>query len=73
MRAFIKLFALAVLATSTLTGFKQGDDPRIAMTIVDPRVERVSMHWKDSSGRVIGNIGRLKKCWTLTNRNFDLP
>ena len=44
-----------------LTGsFDQSGDARIASRIVDPRSERITLHWKDASGAVIGNLGALK-------------
>lgn len=72
MRSFIDLFALALLVATTLTGFRRGDNPRIAMTIMDPRVARVSMHWKDDDGRMIGNIGRLKEMLDADGQELQL-
>lgn len=32
----------------------------IASRVVDPRTERISLHWKNDSGAVIGNLGALR-------------
>lgn len=60
MKGHAKRFILATLALVALMGFQHGDDARIATTTVDPRVEQVSMYWKDRRSRVIGNIGALQ-------------
>lgn len=35
-------------------------EPTVAMRVVDPDREQITLHWKDPQGRVIGNIGALK-------------
>lgn len=47
-------FALLIALAFTTT------DDYIAMRIVDPRREPITLHWKDEQGKVIGNIGALR-------------
>lgn len=52
----IGVAALFLLAAST-----ELPDGRFAQRIVDPAAEAISMHWKNDSGEVIGNIGGLQR------------
>ncbi|MGV3636584.1 MAG: phosphodiester glycosidase family protein [Flavobacteriales bacterium] len=35
-------------------------DERMARRVVDPQREAITLHWKDGSGRILGNIGALE-------------
>lgn len=51
--------------------FGQTLDP-IASCLIDPQTEPITMHWKDGSGQVIGNIGTLKQILEREGRPLRL-
>lgn len=51
------LFLLPILA---FVGLAPAPPGRIAQHIIDPRTETITMHWKNDSDRVYGNIGSLR-------------
>lgn len=55
---------IGVMATSGL----QRD--RIAMRIVDPTTESITLHWKNDSDRVMGNIASLDRCLQRQGRTL---
>lgn len=58
-RRFLRLLPLAALLCG-LFAFVPTDD-RIARRVVDPKQEAISLHWKDRSGTILGNIGALER------------
>lgn len=59
MRSIRHIILLSVLLLLGQRAFNQTDD-RIAYRIVDPKKETIGLHWKDTSGQVLGNLGRLR-------------
>lgn len=52
------LWALVLLSTAGAITLPA--DGRMAFTVVDPAVERITLHWRDAKGQDYRNIGRLK-------------
>ena len=49
-----------LLPVALVVSFQAGSDKPIASVVIDPKATPITLHWKDDSGMVIGDIGRLK-------------
>lgn len=47
-------------------------DERIASRIVDPDQEAITLHWKDATGRIFGNLGELRSELAAQGREMVL-
>src|SRR4249920_2981068 len=56
----MRVKALLLLLVCVVLSFQTAAPPPVASVVIDPMEHPISMHWKDDSGRVIGNIGALK-------------
>lgn len=54
-------WSAAWLAAGLLLGMRPGTDPRFTVRTVHPGKEAITLHWKDASGHVLGNIGALEQ------------
>lgn len=51
----------AVVAAFATLGLRTSDDVRFAERVVEPGEERITFHWKDADGRILGDIGSLQR------------
>jgi prepilin-type processing-associated H-X9-DG protein len=70
MKSHRMLRSLPVAALlGVLLAFTPTDD-RIAWRVVDPQNEAITLHWKDGSGRILGNIGALDRALGASGRRL---